>query len=92
MANTVFKDHLGDIMLVTTNKKLFDGINDGRLYPVIEGIEIQNMKYKEVDNYKRYHNNLRERIKNDERCELLESLCTFIKTKDNGKRKNEINS
>ncbi|WNN12411.1 hypothetical protein MA9V2_162 [Chryseobacterium phage MA9V-2] len=90
MANTVFKDlRTNEVTLVTTNAKLYDGIVNGRVKPLIgdERLQIDNVKVKSSDHWKSYHLKLRERLANDANVELLEHLNTYIK---NDKTKNKL--
>ncbi|WIC41365.1 hypothetical protein MA9V1_101 [Chryseobacterium phage MA9V-1] len=82
MANTVFKDlRTNEVTLVTTNAKLYDGIVNGRVKPLIgdEQLKIDNIKVKNPEYWKSYHLKLRERLANDANIELLEHLNTHIK-------------
>lgn len=87
MANTVFRNlETNEITLVTTNNHLFDGIVNNRVKPIIgdHNLYIDNVKYKDVTNWKQYHIKLRDRLESDPGIQLL-TESTFIKTKNKKK-------
>lgn len=82
MANTVFRNTVtNEVTVVTTNHHLFDGIVNNRVQPYIgdDRIFINDIKFKQVTNWKRYHLNLRDRLETDPNIIIL-TESTFIKT------------